>query len=98
LHGKRYIHTYCKVPKQKVFLLNHPIPKLILTLRILWLNKSTSTIQSGIATLTISGSVPNKGDFSYTGSITFNGDNMATLVIKDKTYTVNLKTGDYTAN
>lgn len=61
-------------------------------------NKSTSTIQSGIATLTISGSVPNKGDFSYTGSITFNGDNMATLVIKDKTYTVNLKTGDYTAN
>ena len=58
-------------------------------------NKSTSTIQSGTALLTIVGTVPNKGDFSYSGSITFNGDNTATLIIKDQTYTVNLKTGDY---
>ncbi|MHB9141625.1 MAG: hypothetical protein ACYC25_07115 [Paludibacter sp.] len=69
-----------------------------LNLTDIMVNKSTATIQSGSATLTITGSVPNKGDFSYTGSITFNGDNMATLVIKDTTYTVNLKTGDYTAN
>jgi len=68
-----------------------------LSLTNILVNKSTSTIQSGTALLTIAGTVTNKGDFSYTGSITFNGDNTATLIIKNQTYTVNLKTGDYQA-
>ena len=68
-----------------------------LNLTNILVNKSTSTIQSGTATLTISGTLPNKGDFSYTGNITFNGANTATLVIKDKTYTVNLITGEHKA-
>jgi len=77
-------------------------PKLLhsalnLNLSGILVNKSTSTIQSGTALLTIAGTVPNKGDFSYTGSITFNGDNTATMIINNQIYTVNLKTGDYQA-
>lgn len=68
-----------------------------LNLADILVNKSTATIQSGSATLTITGSVPNKGDFSYTGTITFNGNSMATLVIQGQSYTVNIKTGEYTA-
>jgi len=73
----------------------HSVTNLSLT-NIL-VDKSTSTIQSGTATVTIAGTVTNKGDFSYTGSITFNGDNTAKLIIKNQAYTVNLKTGDYQA-
>lgn len=60
-------------------------------------NKSTEQILSGTATVSITGSLASKGDFSYSGTITFNGAGLATLVLGSKSYSVNLETGDYTA-
>jgi hypothetical protein len=56
-------------------------------------SKSGHHIIGGSATISISGTSP-KGSFSYTGTITFNTDSTATLVINGGgTYTINLHTG-----
>jgi len=68
-----------------------------LNLTNILVDRSSSTIQSGTATVTITGTLPNKGDFSYTGTITFNGANTATLVINGTSFTVNLITGEHKA-
>jgi len=60
-------------------------------------NKLTETILSGSATININGSLSGKGDFEFNGTIVFEGDGMATLTFSDKSYSINLKTGDYTA-
>jgi len=56
-------------------------------------NHKTKAIASGTATLTISGTDKNKS-FSFTGTITFNGDTTAKLIIDGKTYSINLTTGE----
>jgi len=57
------------------------------------LSKPGRKIIGGTATISISGTTP-KGTFSYTGTITFNADSTATLVITGGgTYTIDLHTG-----
>ena len=58
-------------------------------------NKSTEQILSGTATVSITGSLASKGDFSYSGTITFNGAGLATLVLGSKSYSVNLRITSY---
>jgi len=58
------------------------------------LSKIDRKIISGTATITITGTGPKGNSFSYTGTITFNGDNTATLKITGgSSYTINLLTG-----
>jgi len=45
---------------------------------------------------TITGNVPKKGDFSFTGSMVFNGDGTANLTVNGTVYIVNLETGEKT--
>ncbi len=49
-------------------------------------------IVSGSGTFNTSGSGP-KGSWNYTGTIVFNGNQMATITINGKAYNVNLQTG-----
>lgn len=57
------------------------------------LNKPTRKIASGSATISITGSTSKHGDFSYTGTLVFNGDGTATLTINGTVYAINLDTG-----
>lgn len=58
------------------------------------LSKPGRQILSGTATISITGTGPKGNSFSYTGTITFNGDNTATLNITGGgSYTINLLTG-----
>jgi hypothetical protein len=54
--------------------------------------KTGGTIASGSAAFTLSGS-GNKGAFSFNGTITFTGNNQASVVINGTAYVVNLLTG-----
>ena len=45
------------------------------------INKNTNQISSGVANVTISGTSRDNVDFSYSGTITFNGNQTATLVL-----------------
>jgi len=60
------------------------------------ITKATQVIASGTATVIITGTTSKKGDFTYNGTLTFNGASMATMIINGTTYTVNLLTGDIT--
>ncbi|MEO6851295.1 MAG: hypothetical protein ABI203_04510 [Mucilaginibacter sp.] len=59
----------------------------------LTLSKSTRIITSGNATISVTGSTPKKGAFSYIGTLLFNGDGTATLAINGNNYNINLSTG-----
>jgi len=60
----------------------------------LTLIKPLDVIKSGSeATFTISGNMPSKGAFNYTGNIVFNGDDSATLTVNGTVYLLNLATG-----
>jgi len=63
----------------------------------LLVNKNTKAINGGTATVTITGSVKDKGSFSYTGTLVFNGSGVGTLTISGVSYLINLLTGDVTA-
>ncbi|MBS1527289.1 MAG: hypothetical protein JST19_16675 [Bacteroidetes bacterium] len=56
------------------------------------LTKPGRKINGGTATISISGTSP-KGSFSYTGTITFNGDNTCWLNIAKVRYLIDLHTG-----
>lgn len=53
-------------------------------------NKSTFLIDSGTATFTLTGSSTNGQNFSYQGSIVFNGNGTATITINGETFEVSL--------
>jgi len=55
--------------------------------------KPLRTVKSGTASFTVSGNMPKRGEFNYTGTIVFNGENNATLTINSNTYLINLATG-----
>lgn len=63
-----------------------------LTLQIteLTIHKTDYTILSGSATAILSGETGEGNSFLFEGSITFNNDNTATLIIGGNTYTINL--------
>jgi hypothetical protein len=64
-----------------------------IVIKSLTLKRPLRNIVSGTATISITGDVPNKGSFSYTGTLVFNGNGTATLTINGTVYTINLSTG-----
>jgi len=60
------------------------------------ITKATQVIASGTATVIVTGTTVKKGDFTYNGTLTFNGNAMATMVINGTTYIINIATGDIT--
>jgi len=67
-----------------------------ITFTNLLINKKTKVISGGTATVTIAGSVKNKGSFTYTGTLVFNGSGVGTLTISGVSYLINLLTGNVT--
>ncbi len=61
-----------------------------ITVTNLVLVKPLRIIKSGSASFTISGDMPKRGAFNYTGTIVFNGGDNATLTVNGQTYLINL--------
>jgi len=72
---------------------NHGTFNVDIVITNLKITKPARTIASGTATMVVTGSVPKKGTFSYTGTLVFNGDGTATLKINGTLYTINLTAG-----
>ncbi len=53
-------------------------------------NKSTKKITAGTGTVNVTCTVSNGNNYSFTGTLTFNTNNTATLVINGNTYTITL--------
>ena len=62
---------------------------LTLSLTDIVIDKSTSTITSGTASLTLTGTSQN-ASFLFEGSLIFNGNETATLIINENTYVINI--------
>jgi hypothetical protein len=77
----------------KVDTAKHGNTNVDLVVTNLTLRKPGRMIESGSATISITGSTPRRGTFSYTGTIVFNGNNTAKLTINSIVYTINLLTG-----
>jgi hypothetical protein len=60
------------------------------------ISKTTGTITGGTATFSVSGNVPSKGNWSYSGTLVYNGDGTANLTLSGTVYIINLGTGLYT--
>lgn len=80
--------------QSKVRNLNSGTNTVTFTVDEIRVDKTTKEILSGTADLTITGTVTGKGTFVFDATITFNGNNIATLVINGTSYSVNLLTGD----
>jgi hypothetical protein len=57
------------------------------------LTKTSRSIKSGTATVTVSATTAKEGTFSYNGIIVFNDDNTATLTLNGNVYLINNTTG-----
>ena len=57
------------------------------------ISKSTGLLQSGTATIVISGSTSTGKTFQFTGTLVYTGNYTGTLTISGKTYSVNLTVG-----
>jgi len=79
--------------QSKIDTTNHGNSNVDIVVKALTITKSDRTIASGTATISITGDVPKKGNFSYTGTLVFNGDGTATLTLNGTVYTINLQTG-----
>jgi hypothetical protein len=66
--------------------------KLVYTLANINIIKESNTIESGSATIFLSGTT-NQGAFSISASITYNGDGTANVEIRGESYLVDLATG-----
>lgn len=73
---------------------NHGSINLDIEVHNLIQHKPNRQIASGTATFVLTGNVPKKGNFAFTGNVTFNGDGTATLKVNGTNYTVNLTTGE----
>jgi hypothetical protein len=80
----------------KIDTTNHGNSNLTIEVKDLKFRKPARTIASGTATFSLNGSVPKKGDFSFTGTLVFNGDGTAKLTINGTIYTLDLTTGEKT--
>lgn len=61
-----------------------------ITINNLILTRPLRVIKSGNATFHITGDMPKRGSFDYTGTIVFNGGDTATLTVNGQGYIVNL--------
>lgn len=66
------------------------------TLSDVTLDKTTREITAGSASITITGTVTGKGDFSFNGTIVFKGDKQAELEVNGVKYAVDLESGEVT--
>ncbi len=58
------------------------------------INKNTYKIEGGTASASLEGTVPQKGSFSFSCAITFNGDDTATVIINGNSYLIDLEDGE----
>lgn len=65
-----------------------------ITLKDVTINKQTHQIISGTGSYLLTGTIPDKGDFNFTGDITFEGADAAELKVKGEKFTSNLKNGE----
>jgi hypothetical protein len=65
-----------------------------ITLKDVVINKQTHQIISGTGTYLLSGSVPEKGDFNFSGEIAFQGADAAEVNVKGEKFSSNLKNGE----
>jgi hypothetical protein len=79
--------------QSKIDTTNHGNSNVDLVVSGLTLSKPHRIIVSGSATITVTGEVPKKGSFSFTGTIVFNGDGTANLTLNGLKYLINLATG-----
>jgi len=63
---------------------------LSITMNNLTVDKNTYVILSGTAQVSFVGTSSSGGQYTFNGSLTFNGDETATLIINGNTYTINL--------
>jgi hypothetical protein len=77
----------------KIDTANHGSNNIDITIKALTLKKPARSITGGSADISVSGSVPKRGSFSYAGTLLFNGDNTATLTLNGTVYNINLYTG-----
>lgn len=75
---------------------NHGSINIDIEVHNLILHKPNRDIASGTATFVLTGNVPKKGNFAFTGNVTFNGDGTATLKVNGTNYSINLTTGEKT--
>lgn len=59
----------------------------------LTVTKPGRVITGGTATISVTGDVPKKGNFTYAGTLVFNSDGTATLTLNGTVYKINLTTG-----
>ena len=74
----------------KVFNMNTFSSTLTIDLTNVTVNKTTYMIESGTATVNFVGTSSSGNQYTYTGSITFNGDGTANLVINGNAHIINL--------
>jgi hypothetical protein len=77
---------------------NHGSYNLNFVVTNMMLKKPSLTIISGTVNFTLTGNVALKGNFSYTGTIVFNGDGNSKVTIGNTSYLINLTTGVKTKN
>ncbi|MBA4054355.1 MAG: hypothetical protein C0490_06565, partial [Marivirga sp.] len=58
------------------------------------IDKQSHQIIGGKGTYLVSGTIPEKGDFKYTGDITFLGTDTAELSVDGAKFTANLKSSE----
>jgi len=73
---------------------NHGNSNIDIVINSLTLTKPNRKIVSGNAAISITGDVPRKGSFTYTGTLVFNGNGTATLTLNGTVYLINLETGE----
>jgi len=67
-----------------------------ITLKDVVIDKATHKIVSGTGSYLINGTVPDKGNFNYSGEINFEGLDIAVLTIKGDKFSCNLKNSEVT--
>ncbi|MDB5123488.1 MAG: hypothetical protein JWP94_1617 [Mucilaginibacter sp.] len=73
---------------------NHGTIHLSVEIHNLMLLKPHRNIVGGNATFTLTGTIPKKGAFSFTGTVVFNTDGTAKITIAGTAYTVDLTSGE----
>jgi hypothetical protein len=71
---------------------------IIFSTTALLIDKTTKRVSGGTAALTMYGKSSTGNIYSFTATVTFLGNQQATLVVGGKTYTINLATGEATAS
>lgn len=72
---------------------NHGSLHLVIAIHNLMLLKPHRNIVGGNATFTLTGTIPKKGAFSFTGTVVFTTNGTATITINGTAYSVDLTTG-----